>query len=129
MSQSQSSQTSDIVSQDVFNQLLEMLDQSSFHSVQPIELNFSDSPTDGSAANTIQISMDCITMRGPEDPFSVSTRPFQPGVLLILDNSSDQLSVEDVKGDSRSAERDSRTVHTSKAKFPQHDCEWADTGI
>ncbi|KAG7488193.1 hypothetical protein MATL_G00031670 [Megalops atlanticus] len=73
MSQSQSSQTSDIVSQDVFNQLLEMLDQSAFHSVQPIELNFSDGPVDGSAGNTIQISMDCITMRGPDDPFTVST--------------------------------------------------------
>ncbi|KAG9341596.1 hypothetical protein JZ751_019111 [Albula glossodonta] len=70
MSQSsQTSQTNDIVSQDVFNQLLEMLDQSSFHTVQPIELNFSDGPVDGSAENTIQISMDCITMRGPEDPF------------------------------------------------------------
>ncbi|KAJ8418651.1 hypothetical protein AAFF_G00001500 [Aldrovandia affinis] len=70
MSQSQSSQTNDIVSQDVFNQLLEMLDQSAFHTVQPIELNFSDSPTDGSAGNTIQISMDCITMRGPDEPFT-----------------------------------------------------------
>ncbi|XP_018612511.1 tumor protein 63-like [Scleropages formosus] len=69
--QSQSSQTSDIVSQDVFNQLLEMLDQSAFHSVQPIELNFSDQPVDGSPGNTIQISMDCITMHSPDDPFAL----------------------------------------------------------
>ncbi|KAI1889286.1 hypothetical protein AGOR_G00177600 [Albula goreensis] len=88
MSQSsQTSQTNDIVSQDVFNQLLEMLDQSSFHTVQPIELNFSDGPVDGSAENTIQISMDCITMRGPEDPFHVSTHgasPVQPCSAPVL---------------------------------------------
>ncbi|XP_048832768.1 tumor protein 63-like isoform X1 [Brienomyrus brachyistius] len=70
MSQSQSSQpstVSDIVSQDVFNQLLEMLDQSAFHSVQPIELNFSEQPVDGSPGNTIEISMDCITMHSPDE--------------------------------------------------------------
>ncbi|MBN3295560.1 P63 protein, partial [Amia calva] len=70
MSQSQSSQASDIFSQDVFNQLLGMLDQSAFHTVQPIELNFSESPVHGAAGNTIQISMDCITMhdRDKEEP-------------------------------------------------------------
>ncbi|KAM6963114.1 tumor protein 63-like [Aplochiton taeniatus] len=72
MSQNHSTQTSN---QDMFNQLLEILDQSPYHSVQPIELNFSDSPVDGDGptGNTIQISMDCITMHGPEDPLSVST--------------------------------------------------------
>lgn len=40
MSQNQSAQTPDSFSQDVFNQLLDMLDQSAIHSVQPIELNF-----------------------------------------------------------------------------------------
>ncbi|XP_047442112.1 tumor protein 63 isoform X1 [Mugil cephalus] len=69
MSQNQSAQT-DLFSQDVFNQLFDMLDQSAIHSVQPIELNFTDSPTDGSTGNTIQISMDCITMHEPEDMFS-----------------------------------------------------------
>uniref|UniRef100_A0AAX7UP88 Tumor protein 63 (p63) n=1 Tax=Astatotilapia calliptera TaxID=8154 RepID=A0AAX7UP88_ASTCA len=44
--------------------------RSAIHSVQPIELNFSDSPADGSAGNTIQISMDCITMREPDEPLS-----------------------------------------------------------
>lgn len=47
--------------------------RSAIHSVQPIELNFTDSPRDGSAGNTIQISMDCITMHEPEETFAVST--------------------------------------------------------
>ncbi|KAG9277739.1 tumor protein 63 isoform X1 [Astyanax mexicanus] len=67
MSQTPSSQGTDILGQDVFNQLLEMLDQSAFHSVQPIELNFSDGSNDSSPSNTIQISMDCITMHGSEE--------------------------------------------------------------
>ncbi|XP_026201467.1 tumor protein 63-like [Anabas testudineus] len=70
MSQNQSAQTADFFSQDVFNQLFDMLDQSAIHSVQPIELNFMDSPTDGSAGNTIQISMDCITMHEPDETLS-----------------------------------------------------------
>ncbi|XP_035997439.1 tumor protein 63 isoform X2 [Fundulus heteroclitus] len=67
MTQNQSAQTTDFFSQDVFNQLFDMLDQSAIHSVQPIELNFTDSPTAGSAGNTIQISMDCITMHEQDD--------------------------------------------------------------
>lgn len=47
--------------------------RSAIHSVQPIELNFTDSPADGSAGNTIQISMDCITMHEPDETLSVST--------------------------------------------------------
>ncbi|XP_028977433.1 tumor protein 63 isoform X2 [Esox lucius] len=72
MSQNQSGQGSDLLSQDVFNQLLEMLDQSAFHSVQPIELNFSDGPgdLDRPAGNTIQISMDCITMHEGQEAFT-----------------------------------------------------------
>ncbi|KAG7514205.1 tumor protein 63 isoform X2 [Solea senegalensis] len=70
MSQNQSAQTTDFLSQDVFNQLFDMLDQSAIHSVQPIELNFTDSPTNGSAGNTIQISMDCITMHEPDEILS-----------------------------------------------------------
>ncbi|XP_008291552.1 tumor protein 63-like [Stegastes partitus] len=71
MSQNQSAQTSDFFSQDVFNQLFDMLDQSAIHSVQPIELNFTERPTDGSTGNTIQISMDCITMHEPDEMHSV----------------------------------------------------------
>ncbi|XP_038159927.1 tumor protein 63 isoform X4 [Cyprinodon tularosa] len=70
MTQNQSAPTTDFFSQDVFNQLFDMLDQSAIHSVQPIELNFTESPTNGSAGNTIQISMDCITMHEPEDVLS-----------------------------------------------------------
>ncbi|KAK2907502.1 hypothetical protein Q8A73_008575 [Channa argus] len=73
MSQNQSAQTADFFGQDVFNQLFDMLDQSAIHSVQPIELNFTDSPTDGSAGNTIQISMDCITMHEPNETLSVTS--------------------------------------------------------
>lgn len=106
MSQNQSSQTTDFFSQDVVNQLFDILDQwvvapkqlcsmnvlkktlltwknclfscfrSAIHTVQPIELNFSDSPTDGSAGNTIQISMDCITMHEPEEMLAVSAQVF-----------------------------------------------------
>ncbi|XP_046708468.1 tumor protein 63 isoform X1 [Silurus meridionalis] len=68
MSQSQSSQGTDLLGPDVFNQLLEMLDQSALHTVQPIELlNFSESASGSSPSNTIQISMDCITMHGSDD--------------------------------------------------------------
>ncbi|TRY96454.1 hypothetical protein DNTS_027527 [Danionella cerebrum] len=70
MSQAQASQGSDLLGQDVLNQLLEMLDQSALHSMQPIELNFSEGSSVGSASNTIQISMDCITMRGSEEPLT-----------------------------------------------------------
>lgn len=58
--------------------------RSAIHSVQPIELNFTESPTDGSAGNTIQISMDCITMHEPDDVVSVSMSISQKWVLLFL---------------------------------------------
>ncbi|KAJ7993386.1 hypothetical protein DPEC_G00271870 [Dallia pectoralis] len=78
MSQNQSGQGSDLLSQDVFNQLLEMLDQSAFHSVQPIELNFSDDvgDRDRPAGNTIQISMDCITMHEGQEAFTMASSTF-----------------------------------------------------
>ncbi|XP_070817753.1 tumor protein 63 isoform X7 [Chaetodon trifascialis] len=83
MSQNQSAQTTDSFSQDVFNQLFDMLDQSSIHSVQPIELNFTDSPTDGSAGNTIQISMDCITMHEPDE--TLTSQYTNLGLLNSMD--------------------------------------------
>uniref|UniRef100_A0A7N6A616 Cellular tumor antigen p53 n=1 Tax=Anabas testudineus TaxID=64144 RepID=A0A7N6A616_ANATE len=83
MSQNQSAQTADFFSQDVFNQLFDMLDQSAIHSVQPIELNFMDSPTDGSAGNTIQISMDCITMHEPDE--TLSSQYTNLGLLNSMD--------------------------------------------
>ncbi|XP_019130909.1 tumor protein 63 isoform X2 [Larimichthys crocea] len=82
MSQNQS-QTPECFSQDVFNQLFDMLDQSAIHSVQPIELNFTDSPTDGSAGNTIQISMDCITMHEPDE--TLSSQYTNLGLLNSMD--------------------------------------------
>ncbi|XP_030228074.1 tumor protein 63 isoform X8 [Gadus morhua] len=84
MTQNQLTQTPDSLSQDVFNQLLDMLDQSSLHNVQPIELNFSEGPTAVAGSNTIQISMDCITMHGPPD------HPSSQYTNLGLLNSMDQ---------------------------------------
>ncbi|XP_037625661.1 tumor protein 63 isoform X2 [Sebastes umbrosus] len=83
MSQNQSAQTPDYVSQDVFNQLFEMLDQSAVHSVQPIELNFRDAPADGSPGNTIQISMDCITMHEPDQ--TLASQYTNLGLLNSMD--------------------------------------------
>ncbi|XP_024134202.1 tumor protein 63 isoform X2 [Oryzias melastigma] len=83
MAQNQSAQ-SDFSSQDVFNQLFDMLDQSAIHSVQPIELNFTDGPTDGSTGNTIQISMDCITMHEPDD--TLSSQYTNLGLLNNMEN-------------------------------------------
>uniref|UniRef100_A0A672H0M7 Cellular tumor antigen p53 n=1 Tax=Salarias fasciatus TaxID=181472 RepID=A0A672H0M7_SALFA len=83
MAQSQSPQTPDFFSQEVFNQLFDILDQSSLHSVQPIELDFTDSPADGSAGNTIQISMDCLTMHEPAD--SASSQYTNLGLLNSMD--------------------------------------------
>ncbi|XP_019936249.1 tumor protein 63 isoform X1 [Paralichthys olivaceus] len=83
MSQNQSAQTTEFFSQDVFNQLFDMLDQSAIHSVQPIELNFTDSPTDGSTGNTIQISMDCITMHKPDE--TLSSQYTNLGLLNSMD--------------------------------------------
>ncbi|CAL9695937.1 unnamed protein product [Knipowitschia caucasica] len=67
---SQSSQASDHSGPDLISQLFDMLDQSAVHSVQPIELNFSETPTQKSPGNTIQISMDCITMHQPTEAVS-----------------------------------------------------------
>uniref|UniRef100_A0A8C9Y0W6 Cellular tumor antigen p53 n=1 Tax=Sander lucioperca TaxID=283035 RepID=A0A8C9Y0W6_SANLU len=83
MSQNQSAQTTDFFSQDVFNQLFDMLDQSAIHSAQPIELNFKDSPTDVSAGNTIQISMDCITMHEPDE--TLTSQYTNLGLLNSMD--------------------------------------------
>ncbi|KAK7888813.1 hypothetical protein WMY93_024373 [Mugilogobius chulae] len=80
---SQSSQSSDHSSHDLFNQLLEMLDQSAVHSVQPIELNFTESPTEKSAGNTIQISMDCISMH--EQNQGLSSQYTNLGLLNSMD--------------------------------------------
>ncbi len=57
----------------VFNQFTGFCSRSALHSMQPIEFNFSEGSAVGSASNTIQISMDCITMREPEEPLTVST--------------------------------------------------------
>ncbi|XP_043984765.1 tumor protein 63 isoform X7 [Gambusia affinis] len=87
---SQPGQTADFFSQDVFNQLFDMLDQSAIHSVQPIELNFTESPTDGSAGNTIQISMDCITMHEPDDV--VSSQYTNLGLLNSMEQNNGSTS-------------------------------------
>uniref|UniRef100_A0A8C5GEF4 Cellular tumor antigen p53 n=1 Tax=Gouania willdenowi TaxID=441366 RepID=A0A8C5GEF4_GOUWI len=81
----QSPQTADCFSQDVFNQLFDILGQSNIHSIQPIELNFTDTPTDCSGGNTIQISMDCLTMHEPVD--NTTSQYTNLGLLNSMDQS------------------------------------------
>lgn len=58
--------------------------RSAFHTVQPIELlNFSEGATVNSPSNTIQISMDCITMHDSDDHLAVSV-PLTYSALLAL---------------------------------------------
>ncbi|XP_039621825.1 tumor protein 63 isoform X2 [Polypterus senegalus] len=82
---SQSSQTSELLSQDVLNQLLEMLDQSSFHSVQPIELNFTEESRRNASGNTIEISMDYITMQEREGTDLLLSQYTNLGLLNSMD--------------------------------------------
>ncbi|KAG1925265.1 tumor protein 63 isoform alpha [Pimephales promelas] len=97
MSQGQGSQGTDILGQDVLNQLLEMLDQSALHSMQPIELNFSEGSAVGSASNTIQISMDCITMHGPEEPLTPQYTSL--GLLNSMDQNGGSTSTSPYNND------------------------------
>ncbi|XP_042614197.1 LOW QUALITY PROTEIN: tumor protein 63 [Cyprinus carpio] len=97
MSQGQGSQGTDILGQDVLNQLLEMLDQSALHSMQPIEFNFSEGSAVGSASNTIQISMDCITMRGPEEPLTPQYTSL--GLLNSMDQNGGSTSTSPYNND------------------------------
>ncbi|TRY96455.1 hypothetical protein DNTS_027527, partial [Danionella cerebrum] len=97
MSQAQASQGSDLLGQDVLNQLLEMLDQSALHSMQPIELNFSEGSSVGSASNTIQISMDCITMRGSEEPLTPQYTSL--GLLNSMDQNGGSTSTSPYNND------------------------------
>lgn len=57
--------------------------RSAFHTVQPIELlNFSEGSTGSSPSNTIQISMDCITMHGSDDHLAVSVPKYHKPVCF-----------------------------------------------
>ncbi|XP_058890290.1 tumor protein 63-like isoform X4 [Acipenser ruthenus] len=70
---------------EVFNQLLGMLDQTSFHSIQPIELDFSEAPESDYPGNTIQISMDCITMQNREEADPLWSQYTNLGLLNSMD--------------------------------------------
>nr|XP_058921664.1 tumor protein 63 isoform X4 [Kogia breviceps] len=59
---SQSSQTSEFLSPEVFQHIWDFLEQP-ICSVQPIDLNFVDEPSENGATNKIEISMDCIRMQ------------------------------------------------------------------
>lgn len=74
-----------------------MLDQSALHSMQPIELNFSEGLANGSASNTIQISMDCITMRGPEEPLTPQYTSL--GLLNSMDQNGGSTSTSPYNND------------------------------
>ncbi|KAG5215919.1 hypothetical protein JEQ12_001495, partial [Ovis aries] len=59
---SQSTQTNEFLSPEVFQHIWDFLEQP-ICSVQPIDLNFVDEPSENGATNKIEISMDCIRMQ------------------------------------------------------------------
>ncbi|KAL6035402.1 hypothetical protein STEG23_036426 [Scotinomys teguina] len=71
---SQSTQTSEFLSPEVFQHIWDFLEQP-ICSVQPIDLNFVDEPSENGATNKIEISMDCIRMQDSDlsDPMWMST--------------------------------------------------------
>ncbi|KYO25603.1 tumor protein 63 isoform B [Alligator mississippiensis] len=66
---SQSSQTRDFLSPEVFQHIWDFLEQP-ICSMQPIDLNFIDDPSENGPTNKIEISMDCVRMQDadPGDP-------------------------------------------------------------
>uniref|UniRef100_A0A2K5XAK1 Cellular tumor antigen p53 n=1 Tax=Mandrillus leucophaeus TaxID=9568 RepID=A0A2K5XAK1_MANLE len=71
---SQSTQTNEFLSPEVFQHIWDFLEQP-ICSVQPIDLNFVDEPSEDGATNKIEISMDCIRMQDSDlsDPMWYST--------------------------------------------------------
>ncbi|RXM34671.1 Tumor protein 63 [Acipenser ruthenus] len=59
--------------------------RTSFHSVQPIELDFSETPESDYPGNTIQISMDCITMQDREEADPLWSQYTNLGLLNSMD--------------------------------------------
>ncbi|XP_012662392.1 tumor protein 63 isoform X3 [Otolemur garnettii] len=59
---SQSTQTSEFLSPEVFQHIWDFLEQP-ICSVQPIDLNFVDEPSENGTTNKIEISMDCIRVQ------------------------------------------------------------------
>ncbi|XP_047588828.1 tumor protein 63 isoform X7 [Lutra lutra] len=59
---SQSTQTNEFLSPEVFQHIWDFLEQP-ICSVQPIDLNFVDEPSENGTRNKIEISMDCIRMQ------------------------------------------------------------------
>ncbi|KFO33161.1 Tumor protein 63 [Fukomys damarensis] len=74
---SQSTQTSEFLSPEVFQHIWDFLEQP-ICSVQPIDLNFVDETSENGATNKIEISMDCIRMQDSDlsDPMWVSGKGF-----------------------------------------------------
>ncbi|XP_010957543.1 tumor protein 63 isoform X2 [Camelus dromedarius] len=82
---SQSTQTSEFLSPEVFQHIWDFLEQP-ICSVQPIDLNFVDEPSENGTTNKIEISMDCIRMQDSD-----LTDPMWPQYTnLGLLNSMDQ---------------------------------------
>nr|XP_025040036.1 tumor protein 63 [Pelodiscus sinensis] len=82
---SQSSQTKEFLSPEVFQHIWEFLEQP-ICSVQPINLNFVDDASDNGPTNKIEISMDCVRMQDAEG--SDPTWPQYTNLGLL--NSMDQ---------------------------------------
>nr|XP_060495503.1 tumor protein 63-like isoform X2 [Panthera onca]XP_060495504.1 tumor protein 63-like isoform X2 [Panthera onca] len=85
---SQSTQTSEFLSPEVFQHIWDFLEQP-ICSVQPIDLNFVDEPSENGARNKIEISMDCIRMQDSDlsDPMWVSGRRFSYNLWAMLSTS------------------------------------------
>ncbi|XP_061493739.1 tumor protein 63 [Rhineura floridana] len=83
---SQGSQTREYAHPEVFQQIWDILDHQPICTVQPIDLNFLEEPTENGPANKIEISMDCIRMQDSDigDPMWILVKPFGRIVSFFL---------------------------------------------
>ncbi|XP_024058149.1 tumor protein 63 isoform X2 [Terrapene carolina triunguis] len=81
---SQSSQTREFLSPEVFQQIWEFLEQP-ICSVQPINLNFMDDPSDNGPTNKIEISMDCVRMQDADGSDPMWPQYTNLGLLNSMD--------------------------------------------
>ncbi|XP_065413585.1 tumor protein 63 isoform X7 [Chrysemys picta bellii] len=81
---SQSSQTREFLSPEVFQQIWEFLEQP-ICSVQPINLNFMDDTSDNGPTNKIEISMDCVRMQDADGSDPMWPQYTNLGLLNSMD--------------------------------------------
>ncbi|XP_074860228.1 tumor protein 63 isoform X3 [Carettochelys insculpta] len=81
---SQSSQTKEFLSPEVFQHIWDFLEQP-ICSVQPINLNFTDDASDNGPTNKIEISMDCVRMQDAEGSDPMWPQYTNLGLLNSMD--------------------------------------------